>query len=696
MRTIQLLTLLILLSPLSALAQTDTTRFVNKGKMHVASIPGKPGVASLYIPHGVRMTASPSIVQNGVTAIGGNFYQDSDTAVFALDATNRNFTRSTGTVRFFGQRAATDTLRAITVWHKKDARYSGLEDPAFDRSKAYIAFPNIEINTPDTIHVPFTMGMDAINITRGSSGVLYLESNLNTEDDLVYDASLRTTGTSVDPGAVVIEKYVLPFRHTASANTYLFPFATPYTNQRAGYFAGNWVRAPKPDANDSYYYPYGNMKSTTGQDFIDASQYVHGANDLLNPSSPYLLKLQPDGYTYDQSGDFLFILTGGEDHDLDKFVFNGTPYNLAHTEEQKFTGNLLSRTPVDGQTTAGGKTQNWLTGNSYTSALSIDSIIDKIGNSDIEFSSTLYIYPHGATGYQTYTMSPGADIPDIPAMSVFMLVVTKDNTETSEIFTITPQMQVHSGGTGASNGLTPSPSSRKPDGLQSAPSPANRLSFTLTTEDNPFIYDRAQVQLNFGALAGSDSWDVTKLLNTSNQYFQLYSQSGQNKLQTNALPLSTEQAALCVVPPAHALDCRLTVEETGHAETGHATSLLLHDTKTNAWTDLRETPEYVFTSEPGDSPDRFTVYFKTPTGINTPTVNTGIYAYYGQGQLIINRLTEEDKGSHLKVYSTSGTLIKEAEIDSYPGYTLPLSLSHGVYIAKIEGSRSTVIKFIKR
>ena len=668
----KLLLLLLLLFPLSVESQThDPTvvRFVNTGKMHVAA---NAIATALYIPDGVLSEGYSSIVQNGVTAIGGNFYQNAKTKAFTLGPDS--FTVGSGKIKFMTA-SASGTRREIAVWPagKSIPAVYTVGDPSasdfFKRSDYYVAFPNIEIATSDTIHAAPIMGLDAINITRTvAGGALYLESD-QVGSDQIFDASLRVTGTLVDAGAVVIEKYVLPFRNSDTGNAYLFPFASPYTNQRAGYFAGNWVRAPRADADGHYAYPYANQKDAV-QDYIVESQYVRWADDYLEAKDPYLLRLQPDGYSYDLP----FVITSGEDHDLEKFIFNGTPFNLPFDAEQKMTGELFNRKPA-----VAGKKYQWLIGNSYTSAISIDSLVSAMDDSDIAFSKYLYVYPHGAVTYKSYDLNGDVSkIPNIPPMSVFMLIVSQNNTSTDS-FVITPNMQVHGKGI-ADNG----------SGALLSPVQSNtHLTFQLTPENNPFIYDQTQIVLQSNLQANSD---IAKSLNPTSDYFQLYGGSATLPLEKNGLPESTSDTPLLVAPPKFALSGRLTVSG---IETLTTETLLLHDSKLNVWTNLLEAEDYVFLSEPTDNLSRFRVYFKTPQGINqVPTEE--VYAYCQNDYLFLNRLTDAYSGAKLSIYNTSGLLVQEVTIDSYPRYQTPVSFPAGVYVGKISGRENTVVKFIKR
>ncbi len=666
--------LFLLLISLSIGAQThDPTviRFVNTGKMHVAA----NGInTSLFIPDAVLTDGQSSIVQNGTTAIGGNFYQNAQSTAFTLGTDG--FTVGGGTVRFMSE-SLSSKQRQIAVWRGNTnnpvavpARYT-TNDPAapsfFSREENYVAFPNIEIATNDEIRLEPIMGIDAINITRTSAtGRLYLESE-PVGASSVFNASLRVTGSTVDLGTVIVEKHILPFRREEDGNNYLYPFASPYTNLRAGYFAGNWVRSPLADGNGHYAYPYANMKSQNG-DYIDESQYMRSALDVLTVGAPYLIRLRPSGHEYDHP----FILTGESEHDLDKFILDGNMHGLDFTAKQKMTGTLYNRAPA-----AAGTKYQWLIGNSYTAALSIESLTEAIANSATVFSSNLYIYPHGATTYEAYDLvNDAGKIPDIPAMSIFMLIVSSGNANTSESFVITPRMQVHGGSIGADWGTTE---------IQAA----NELVFRLTPQDNPHIYDRTRIVLQEDLPLDAP---ISKTIDPAGDYFQLYGGSEEQALEKNVLPENTEQTPLLVSPPKNATDCRLTVSG---VETLTTETLLLHDKKTNVWTDLKQSEDYVFQTNPEDSPERFTLYFQIPTNIKEVDTSA-VYAYCQDGYLFLNRLTEADLGASLKIYNAAGILIQETRVDSYPQYSTPATMPQGVYMAKLTGKDNKVFKFLKR
>jgi hypothetical protein len=148
------------LLPLTVFGAPDTVRFVNAGKMAVAAN-GATGKSVLHIPHAVWMTQNASIRQDGITTIGGNFYQNAVTNVFYKSGGNFP---STGKIVFFRDNGVsnTGTRRYVTV-----NKFGNID--AFDRGQSFVAFPEIEIRTKDTLVIPARMGIDALKLTRNTA-----------------------------------------------------------------------------------------------------------------------------------------------------------------------------------------------------------------------------------------------------------------------------------------------------------------------------------------------------------------------------------------------------------------------------------------------------------------------------------------------------------------------------------------------
>ena len=121
----------------------------------------------------------------------------------------------------------------------------------------------------------------------------------------------------------------------------------------------------------------------------------------------------------------------------------------------------------------------------------------------------------------------------------------------------------------------------------------------------------------------------------------------------------------------------------------------LKDLKTGTLTDLsgQDTFSYPFDLEPGDNPDRFMVYFKTPTALDDITASY-LSCYYSNGELVIKGLQEQDINSLVSIVDMSGRIIQKTIIVNYPEMRIPVNISNGVYVAKITGKRSATLKFL--
>jgi hypothetical protein len=687
-------TLLILIQLLlfgsNLFAQTETTniRFINTGAMNVNG--------TMYVQGDMQMTNVAGISQDvvvlhdGTTALEGSFYHDALKNVFKTvnnggktKTQPKGITSSTGTIKFVTNNTG-------------KTRYISTQSTSFDRATEYIAFPNLVIDTDDTIQVPEYLGLDARTLVRnsGKDGVLYLHSHLlkdaNNESD-IYDASFRVTGNggsyTVTPGAVIVEKYVKEFREVAEGSpsaSHQMPFASPFENMRSGYFAGNWVRRPLFDDNaSSFLYPYGN-EDKNGDGFIDFDQYVIDPKEDLNTREAYILRLQRHGAGEDKEYANL-LHTAGEDHNKAEFIIHGAPYpSLGDRPEPKqlFVGkSVLSRTPKTNKSA----TQNWLIGNSYTSALDANAIAKDLMDGHVPFSTSMYIYHHGSTGYETYDMYNNGgtiDIPPIHAMSIFMIAVWKNNT-VSETIEIGSQYQIHARGLMGKHGKDPN----KP--LRNETS-SDVLTFTMNPQDNHFIYDRTAIRFSEEAQLGMDEQDLAKLINKSNRLFQLYGNNGSSsELQQNALPYGAKEARLNVNPPAAEIPCVLSVED---AYAVNTEEVLLYDTQLNLLRDLRVSDSYTFISSPEDNPERFIVYFvpQEMTGIDSP--KTGWYHWNNKQTLTVKDIDESLISSPISIYASTGVMVinqtagnQETEIDIQ-------SLPYGVYILSLGGK---TIKFIK-
>ncbi|MDR1584664.1 MAG: T9SS type A sorting domain-containing protein [Prevotellaceae bacterium] len=650
--------------------------FVNKGKIDIS---GTRGV--VYVSNSVRMLgADVSVVLNGDFYVGGNFVQDAENNVFKL-ADGSSLTSSTGTLHFVDAEGKnTAGVRRIT----------SANETAFDRSGKYIAFPHININTDDTVKLAPKMGIDAKTIQRASKkkGVLYLESS--AENDSLYDASLRITDKGVSSslvaqGAVVVEKDISKFRGSEN-NLKLFPFASPFTTQKAGYFAGNWVRRPVAAENNHTRYVYGNKPFGQNSNIIHFDQYVSNPMEKLTPGQAYLVKLHPAGFDYNSLKESNGLtITAGSDYNLSKFVFNGNVFSLTPYQEQLFADDAL---PAYEITSISGTTVNWVIGNSYTSPISIDKLTAAMSG-NLTFSDVIYIYSPGSQSYIPKTISGSgisvSNLTEIPAMSVFMLRISKNNTATGT-FSITKDMLTHgTSSIGIPKYASPARAARAKG--------ANQINFKLTPENNNFIYDLAAIGLRDDASFGSDGYDIAKVSNAGDNGFQLYTISDTgSKLTVNGLPLSAEKVDLYLTPASEAGSYKLSIS---NQESLQTEGVYLQDLLTGETIDLNGIADYVFHTSPSDPKKRFVLHFKQ--AVATSADENGIQSYYSDGKIYFHNLNKTDINSSISIYDIYGKRQDTGGIISeYPYYELPLTLTTGVYIIQINGNRNFTAKFIKR
>lgn len=680
--------LLLLLVGLRLGAQAADIKIVNTGEMNVKG--------AMYVGGDMQMKDASadkrvvSVIHNGTTALAGSFYQDASGHVFKTENNDwankskpRGVTTSEGTIKFVSSTGKT--------------RYISSSDTInFNRVANYISFPNLLLSTDDRVYVPSTLGLDARTIKQATNndGVLYLASN--PVGDFVYDASLRVTGDdgdySVDADAVIVEKRVREFRQTSSggAATILMPFASPIVGLRSGYFAGNWVRSPQIGADNSYFYPYANKNEVSGGELIDSDQYVINPRQALVVTKPYLLRLQKPGSTEGSEYADLIVTTDAT-HDKDKFIFNGKPYASLETVtgKQLFAG---SANPISFTFQAGkAKTQNWVVGNSYTSALNGQAIAEHLmHDASCYYVENMYIYHHGATGYETYSIWDGNDvpqnIPDIQGMSVFMIAASANNPD-SETITIGPEYQVHSAGMAAT---APKPGNPV---LKASSAEVNELRLFITPEDNPFVYDRTTIKLSGEALSESDKQDVGKLLNPGNRLFQIYGKNGSGAyLQCNALPYNAEKAEVSVSPAAEEMACVLSAE---NANDFSSEALQLYDRKLNQWHDLKLDSSYRFVLSPADEADRFELYFSPRKDTGWDSDLAGNWSVFNSGdELIVQGLNASMIGKPIQIYSITGTSIVNESVKSVPQQGISTaSFPAGIYLFALDGK---TIKFIKQ
>jgi hypothetical protein len=672
----------------------DTVRFVNTGKMAVAAT-GTAAENSLLIPSAVWMTGNSSIRQDGITSIGGNFYQDALTNVFYKDGGSF---ASVGKIVFFLNNGLGDTGTRRYVTAK-----SG-DMNVFDRSSRFVAFPEIEIRTKDTVVIPARMGIDARRLIRsgGSYGKLWLESKAINDGsgDKSYDASLRITGpmdsTSaqlVPPGSVVIERDLTPYRveDGSTGNGTLFAFASPFKAQRSGYFAGNWLRRMLEDTgnNSHVQFIYGNKRG--GDDVILPEQYIIDPTEEFLPGKGHLVKLRAANFDYSQltaSGGLAGSGGNASDYNVSKFVFNGAPYQMDAVDEQVFADSVLFKRNINLAAGVSATYINWVIGNSWTAPISITSLVNLMGSSPLYFEPFIYVFPNGSTNYQVYkcqTSENGMqiiDIDEIPAMSYFMVRLDNTRNQTGTFTLRRNELLTHGNASHST--------------LKAASLPYNNeVLFRVGPASNPNIYDLAGIGLRRNGNPNADGNDILKPGDgEGGELFSLYALSDDGRrLSASIVPETAEAVPLCFSPGTSTGAFRL---EASRIESLRTEGLWLEDKKEGTVTDLLQSNgSYGFEVSAGDSPDRFTVHFQPMAATTLEALKplTPLKVYCTGNEIIVTGLVDDDAGSRLLIYDAQGQLLHQATVTQAPEMRLPVSLSEGVYIFRLQGKRVFTLKF---
>ena len=682
----------------------STVTFVNTGKMYIG---GTSSAYGLFVPDAVRTLDSMNtangvmdksqILLDGYWAVGGNFYKDCDGSFLgegnAFVVGSNGITTSTGTIDFVSNRGPGRTITYVVGRH-------------FDRNTEYVAFPNIKLSTNDTVKIPPQMGLDATTITAGGAGRVLLESNGIGSPEKVYDASLRVTGSSVTPGSVIVEKYVWTYRPASEATPALFGFATPFDGtQNAGYFAGNWVRLPEQNANKHTQYVLGNKPSTINPSVIAYDQFLIYPDTKLIPGRAYIIQPRSRGFNYqtlvDEGG-----LSGSNGapalYDKDKLVFDGKVYSMTSYTENLFA--VQDNLPAYSLTSATTGTTNWLFGNSYTSAISIPKLVDKIVASNYNFYSVMYYLEGGSTSYQPLSINGSGiivqDLNEIPAMSIFMLRLQPHDpaqvlAAAGNPFQIGKTELVHSTVDYGQVDINHAPGKRNAPGSSNL---NNQVIFRITTDDNENVYDLAAIGLRANSSLGNDNNDMAKVYASESSGFQLYTLTApdanniQNKLSANGVPLNVETVEMNLKPVD--VENQIMILNVRGIETLSSETFWVEDLKTGATHHFMNGEPYVFITNPNDAHERFIVHFKAPEHDDDETGFDNVFAsklnMYAIGKdIFIENLLPNDLGADASIYDVAGKLLDTFKVTDYPkmSYTTK-GLVDGAYIVRLYRNNS--------
>ncbi|GHT19559.1 hypothetical protein FACS189429_7340 [Bacteroidia bacterium] len=687
-----------LLVSASLFAQTGTvpsTVMTNLGILKVAVV-NTTDSATIFVGGTFKTKNLSAVDLDGKMIITGNFVQDATRPAFVspdcADDAAKTDNQSTGVFTFRGD--FDGTAGAQHRIHKITTTQTAAQH---DRGVQFLAFPNIKFDTNDTVVVTSYMGIDAQTIATnaGKQGKLLLTSTV--ESGKVYDASLRfpfATGTSVPAGIVAVERNVQLYR--SNATDQLVAFAPPFTNQRSGYFAGNWVRNPIINSQGYVLYPLANAMDANGH--IYPEYYVIDPFEQLLPGQPYLIRYNNSSFTYDSSRDLLWTgdQTTTEQNTLNTYLFNGHPYNLAdvrgYIPEQILTDEPLYSHNLPAQTASTAK--YIVIGNSYSAPISVEKLVAKLVASGLQFTKYLYYFPAGGQNYQQMDMSQNVNafpLQYIPSQGIFMIRHAGAGGQLTIDKTLTEQAKVsHNLVTDAGTGIVGAPALRSVDVVEQP----NLLKFRVTPADNENVYDVTAVFVRTDASAGNDKYDMQKYVNGDNGAFHLSMRDDANTRQFQmGVPVTTARANMSFKPTVYGGTFVLTAS---NVESMTTQAVVLEDTKTNTFQDLRENPVYEFETNASDYENRFVVHFlpQMPTG--TPDLAEGaINAYYNTNNaIVVTKLNEKDINSTVEVIDMQGRVIAKDIIKSYPTQNVDATLADGVYIVRVKGARNYTGKVV--
>jgi hypothetical protein len=315
----------------------------------------------------------------------------------------------------------------------------------------------------------------------------------------------------------------------------------------------------------------------------------------------------------------------------------------------------------------------------------VDSLKKIISDHTLIFEPAIYVWPAGSTTYQIYdpwNNSSGVnvinDLEVIPSQSLFMIRVLSGYSQNG-IFSL-EKNKVLRHGSAAHNTLRASVSEFQDEVL-----------FKVSPASNPNVYDLTAVGLRPNAKVTFDSKDKEKMWQENSSTFLLYSLSTDNrKLSANVVPPGTHNVKLCLYPGNHGGEMTITASRTESID-----QVWLEDLLTNEYIDLKQQDSYTFTSAAEDTPERFIVHFSNAPTALEEVEDTFLQGYYFQNELVIKGLKEKDINSTISIVDLQGRILQRATVTQAPEMHIPVNLSDGVYLAKLQGERTITVKFRK-
>jgi hypothetical protein len=370
-----------------------------------------------------------------------------------------------------------------------------------------------------------------------------------------------------------------------------------------------------------------------------ASQAITTSDDFTPSASGY------DFYAWDEPTQTWFNEKQGHSGMFTSFEV-GKGYLVAYelSDTKVFTGVLnTSEVTKSGLTRGGYSGAGWhMLGNPFQSAIQWSSV------TRTNVAGTAKIW-NGAS----YTDLSGSGI--IPAANGFMVEATV---------------------TGAS--ITVPLASRVHNATAWYKSSDQRIYLMARDIEND-LSQESTIRFNSEATEGYDSEFDSHYLDGFAPMF--YSSTNGEKVSTNALPsiVLNESIPFGFVKN----DASNFVIEL--VESIESNLVFIRDLKTGITFNLSENGSYSFTSETGDSPDRFEIFFGV-TGIDTQNALTAARVYVANDMLIVNNV----KGNtFMDILNLQGQVLNSYSFNSSGSEEFAVNLPAGIYMVRLENSNTT-------
>jgi hypothetical protein len=468
-------------------------------------------------------------------------------------------------------------------------------------------------------------------------------SNIEIADLIIDDGA----GISINSGATVTVDSIIELRSTVNANAYLL------CNGTLNYTPANMKIYQDIQVNQRWYYISSPVKNATGCS-ISCDGEIWYWNNALGK---------------------------WEMADLTDTLNTGQGYTLWSNNDLVFTGEINT-----GDITVNldyGKSVGWnLIGNPYTNSINWDNVQL---SSDSIFDG-FWLYKNLNSVYGSYNgnthIGTNLDLDSIiPSNHNFWV---KLDTTVSETITFTSACKTTATGSY----------------LKSAPAESEFPIFKFAASNGA---NRDEIIISFANPEEMPlrKMNMTKLFTSNTNYIQPYFTSGSEKLCMKGLPEFTSEIT---VPFALKIDTAINstsfaIQKILIDNFPDDIVILLHDKKTEQFTDLVAENSYSFTeSNKGDITDRFELIFKGDLATDIKEIKepnkdaeNGVYLVSGNKQFTIYNTESSD----VKVYNLSGQVIKDMK-DISSGKVIEVPV-RGMYVVQITQDGKTISKkvFVK-